>query len=252
MGSWKKRLGLLFLAVALFMAALPALAQDPVASVATGALNVRTGPGLKYTSMRTLPYGFGVQMIGRNESTTWIMIQFTDGTRGWISAGMIYSEYRLRDLPLAIDIVPQTTAVTGTVNTLSDWPVRVNGEDKAAAVGYAVGGSTVTILGRNYDASWAKIRTPAGVEGWIETSVLITTVPVRSVSPADGGVYAPVSPSGPGGSTSGTVGSYTVKAGDTLAAIATRYNTTVQTLMTANNITNANLIYAGQKLTIVR
>ena len=88
MGSWKKRLGILSLAVALFAAALPVFGQDAVASVATGALNVRTGPGLKYTSMRTLPYGFGVQMIGRNESTTWIMIEFTDGTRGWISAGM--------------------------------------------------------------------------------------------------------------------------------------------------------------------
>lgn len=251
MGSWKKRLGILSLAGALFAAALPALAQDAVASIATGALNVRTGPGLKYTSMRTLPYGFGVQMVGRNPETTWIMIQFTDGTRGWISAGMIYTEYRLRDLPVAVDIVPQSTVATGTVNTLSDWPVRNASDDKAAAVGYARGGSTVTVLGRNYDSSWAKVRTEAGVEGWIETNVLITTVPVRSVSPADGGVYAPLSPSGAAG-TGGTVGAYTVKAGDTLAAIATRYNTTVQALMTANGITNANLIYAGQKITIVR
>jgi len=251
MGSWKKRLGILSLACALLASALPALGQDAVASIATGALNVRTGPGLKYTSMMTLPYGFGVQMIGRNPETTWVLIEFTDGKRGWISSGMIYTQYRLRDLPVAIDVVPQVVAVTGTVNTLSDWPVRISGEDGTAIVGYARGSSTVTILGRNYDSSWAKVRTEGGVEGWIETTTLITTVPVRSVNPADGGVYAPLPPAG-SGSPSGTVGSYTVKSGDTLATIAIRYNTTIQALMTANGITNANLIYAGQKLTIVR
>ena len=251
MGSWKKWLGILSLAGALFATALPVFAQDAVASIATGALNVRTGPGLKYTSMRTLPYGFGVQMVGRNPETTWVMIQFTDGTRGWISAGMIFTEYRLRELPVAIDVVPAATVATGTVNTLSDWPVRISGEADTLILGYARGGSTVTVLGRNSDSSWAKVRTEAGLEGWIETTTLITTVPVRSLSPADGGVYAPLPPAGVP-STGGTVGAYTVKQGDTLAAIATRYNSTVQALMTANGITNANIIYAGQKITIVR
>jgi len=43
---------------------------------------------------------------------------------------------------------------------------------------------------------------------------------------------------------------YTVKAGDTLSAIAARYNTTVSQLAAANNITNVNLIIVGQVLTI--
>ncbi|WP_368645487.1 LysM peptidoglycan-binding domain-containing protein [Alkalibacterium putridalgicola] len=43
---------------------------------------------------------------------------------------------------------------------------------------------------------------------------------------------------------------YTVKAGDTLYAIALRYNTTVQTLASLNNISNTNLIRVGQVLTI--
>ena len=44
---------------------------------------------------------------------------------------------------------------------------------------------------------------------------------------------------------------YTVKKGDTLTAIAKKYDTTVQKLKTANGIKNANLIYVGQKLKIV-
>ena len=48
----------------------------------------------------------------------------------------------------------------------------------------------------------------------------------------------------------GTGTSYTVKAGDTLYAIALRYGVTVQTIINANGITNANLIRVGQVLTI--
>jgi LysM repeat protein len=43
---------------------------------------------------------------------------------------------------------------------------------------------------------------------------------------------------------------YTVRWGDTLSSIAARYGTTVQAIMYANNITNANFIYAGMILYI--
>lgn len=44
--------------------------------------------------------------------------------------------------------------------------------------------------------------------------------------------------------------SYTIKSGDTLAAIAARYGTTVSALAAANGITNPNLIIAGKPLNI--
>lgn len=43
---------------------------------------------------------------------------------------------------------------------------------------------------------------------------------------------------------------YTVKSGDTLSSIASKYNTTVAKLVKDNNIKNANLIYVGQKIVI--
>lgn len=48
----------------------------------------------------------------------------------------------------------------------------------------------------------------------------------------------------------GTGNTYTVKAGDTLYAIALRYGVTVTQLAKANNITNPNLIRVGQTLKI--
>ncbi len=43
---------------------------------------------------------------------------------------------------------------------------------------------------------------------------------------------------------------YTVKRGDTLSAIASRYGTSVSALAKANNIRNVNLIHSGQRLSI--
>ena len=43
---------------------------------------------------------------------------------------------------------------------------------------------------------------------------------------------------------------YTVKSGDTLSAIAKRYNTTVNKLASLNNIENPNLIFVGQKIRV--
>ena len=45
---------------------------------------------------------------------------------------------------------------------------------------------------------------------------------------------------------------YTIKTGDTLSAIAKKYDTTVEALMEANNISDATNIHAGTKLTIVQ
>ena len=45
---------------------------------------------------------------------------------------------------------------------------------------------------------------------------------------------------------------YTVKRGDTLSVIATKYGTTVNKIAKDNNIKNVNVIYAGQKLKITK
>ena len=58
----------------------------------------------------------------------------------------------------------------------------------------------------------------------------------------------------PGGSSAGTGGDasgvYVVQAGDSLSAIAARYGTTVASLMALNGLSNASMIFVGQRLRI--
>ena len=58
---------------------------------------------------------------------------------------------------------------------------------------------------------------------------------------------APVAPSAPANPPQGT---YTVRRGDTLSAIASRFGTTYQYLAQINGIANPNLIYTGQLLKV--
>ncbi|HLO16870.1 MAG TPA: LysM domain-containing protein, partial [Anaerolineales bacterium] len=71
------------------------------------------------------------------------------------------------------------------------------------------------------------------------------TVPVAVAIPSDNGGSSGSSTGG--GSTPRT---YTVKAGDTLTAIAIRFATTVAAIASANNIANINNISVGQVLII--
>lgn len=59
------------------------------------------------------------------------------------------------------------------------------------------------------------------------------------------GAAAATKPAAPKGNAT-----YTVKAGDTLSAIAARYHSSVSAIARANGIANPNLIRVGQKLTI--
>ena len=53
-----------------------------------------------------------------------------------------------------------------------------------------------------------------------------------------------------GGGYSGPCFLYVIKPGDCLSVLAQRYKTTVKILCELNNISNPNMIYAGNKLLI--
>jgi len=69
------------------------------------------------------------------------------------------------------------------------------------------------------------------------------TIPGTTISPAPAPTSAPPAPAPAGGT-------YVVQRGDTLFLISMRFGVSQSALMTANGITNPNLIFVGQSLTI--
>ena len=119
--------------------------------------------------------------------------------------------------------------------------------------------------GDNATATPAPTESRSGRFHIVESGESVASIAAKysDVSPADiieangivdGAIYSGTRLflDGPGHVASGTEGflSYTIKRGDTLAAIASDYGTTVSTLAEVNDIGNINLIRSGQVLQI--
>ncbi len=103
-------------------------------------------------------------------------------------------------------------------------------------------GDTLSSIGLKFGVSWTAIAAANGI-----TNPNLIYPGTTLIIPGAAGSPPPASP--PGGTCPGG-GTYTVKSGDTLFAIAIRYGTTVAVLQSLNGITNPNLIFAGQVLTL--
>ena len=182
------------------------------ATVATGALNVRSGPSLAYSPVAVVYQGNVVSLIGRNANSTWAKIRLSNGTEGWVNAASTYitPNVAISSLPVvaaADSPVSSATALvaTGALNVRSGPGVTYS------VVTMASQGQTVQLLGRNANSTWAKIRLSNGTEGWVNAastyitpSVAISSLPFAD-SPAAPEPPVPVAPgavlslrSGPG------------------------------------------------------
>jgi LysM repeat protein len=97
-------------------------------------------------------------------------------------------------------------------------------------------GETISGIASRYNVPQAQIIEANGLTGGrIYVGQRLRLVPVA------GSVVGPASPPAP---------TYTVRWGDTLARIATKFGTTVAGLQAANGLTNVNLVVAGRSLKI--
>jgi len=100
-------------------------------------------------------------------------------------------------------------------------------------------GDTLSGIAARYGTSMQAIMNANGLRNanfiWVGQRLII---PTGGSSGSSGGA---------GGSSSGV---HIVRRGEILATIAARYGTTVQAIVNANGLRNANFIYVGQRLTI--
>ncbi|WP_420630953.1 SH3 domain-containing protein [Candidatus Leptofilum sp.] len=156
------------------------------ATIATGALNVRSGPSLAYSPVTVVTQGTVVSLIGRNGDSSWAKIRLSNGTEGWVNADGAYitPNVSISSLPLADSATAPSSSATALVST-GALNVR-SGPGVTYSVLTAVSqGQTVILLGRNADSSWAKIRLGNSIEGWVNVSLITPSVSISSLPLAD-------------------------------------------------------------------
>jgi len=171
------------------------LAQsDPAGVVLTGALNVRSGPGVSYSVNGVVSQGEVVSVIGRNDDGSWVIIQTPSGLEGWVNSSYLQINVPVQSLPVVI--TDESPSPVGVVNT-AVLNVRSGPGTSFAVIAKLNGGDTVALLGRNLSASWLFIQAANNVQGWVNGSYLVTNVSVSSLPVVTDGELVPPPPDQP-------------------------------------------------------
>lgn len=222
----------LLLVFGLVLPALSVSAQaGSVAAVNTGRLNVRTGPGVQFPAITSLPLNTQVILVGRAPSSTWVEVQIPDGRRGWVNSILIrtYADLSLLPITYSPPLTPPPILVTPPP-----------GGQPGPTVYVVRAGDTLKDIAARYGTTWQIL---AAVNGLVNPNRifagqrLIIAYSVPTVPP----------PSQP---PPGNSGVHIVQAGETLQTIAARYGTTWQAIAAANALSNPNQIFVGQRLVI--
>jgi LysM repeat protein len=255
----------------------PAMAQAGTRAVVhTGKLNVRTGPSIAYPIVTKLDLRTEVILLGRADGTTWVQVQTPGGAQGW--ANSIYLQ-----LFTALDTLPITW------NSTIPTPVPQQPPPNPGPTVYTVRtGDTLQNIAARYGTTWQILAAVNNIVNpnrvYVGQRIVIAySLPAPQPQPQPGGnvyivqagdelrtiaarfgttwqaiaaannlpnanfIYPGQRLVIPAARPSQT---YIVQRGDTLFSIALRYGTTVQVVQTANNLPNANTIFAGQRLVI--
>lgn len=161
------------------------VAQDNLA-LTTARLNARTGPGVAFDVLTTLPQSTTVAVLGRNNGGDWLLVRPVDSqAQAWIARAYV-------SLPDTLDVgalpvsdaaggatlqeaapsaeVPPVAAGSGGGLTISNLNVRSGPGTNNTTITKVLARTRVIIESRNEVGDWIVIRTPDNaIRGWVST-----------------------------------------------------------------------------------
>jgi LysM repeat protein len=162
-----------------------------------------------------------------------------------------YTETPTPTLTATATFTPSPTNTSTVTPTLlpTETPTPTNTATPSGPFEYTVQeGDTLSSIAEKFATD---LQTILALNPQIDASTLVIRVGDKILIPAPDTELPTATPI-PSNIAPGTIIKYTVVAGDTLAGIAAKFNSTVDEIMKIkeNNLTNANDIYAGQILSI--
>lgn len=147
----------------------PVRDPGPTATVSSGVLNVRSGPGPYAGVLGQLRQGQQVQVLGKNSDGTWLKIRSPFGA-GWVSAQLVV----LSGAPGVVqDAIPVAGEGPYALVTAAYLNVRSGPGANYSVLGTVAARDQLPIVGRTADSTWFHVETPFGA-GWVSASYVVT------------------------------------------------------------------------------
>jgi uncharacterized protein YraI len=157
--------------------AIPPSPTNPIGTVTAARLNVRTSPVIANNIMTQINRGTMVQLLLRNESSTWVKVIIPDNRQGWVLAALLGTNTPISSLPMDTTTQPPISGLTATVRAFRQ-NVRTGPGTANSVITTVPIGTTVTLLGRNAAATWVRVALPDSRQGWMLASLLNSGTPI--------------------------------------------------------------------------
>ncbi|MGD2048395.1 MAG: SH3 domain-containing protein [Chloroflexota bacterium] len=151
--------------------------DSPTAVVTTGAVNVRSGPGLDYSVVTILYQGQSVALIGRTNNSSWLKVDLVNDQDGWLNSTTVQTNVPIPSLPVA-EVPPPPNAAVVNVSWLN---VRLGPGTNFDAFTVLQRGQVVGIIGRSANSTWVKVRLPNNSIGWVDSNYLLGSTPLTEL-----------------------------------------------------------------------
>jgi uncharacterized protein YgiM (DUF1202 family) len=147
----------------------------PIGIINTGALNIRSGPGVQYSSIGTLAGGTQTRIVGRTADWSWWLLDTPVGT-GWANAIYIIVRGDTSSVPYvppgssaaASPGAPEATApeavVSGPVAFVATGALNIRSGPNSTfpSLGSVTAGTRMPIIGQSPDRGWWYVESPYG------------------------------------------------------------------------------------------
>lgn len=152
--------------------------------VNTGALNVRSGPSVDFGILTMIYKGQVVTLLARYYANNWVQIRLDGGLEGWVNSVYLNTSVPVSQLPVIgtppTPVPPSSVTPSAVVNT-GALNVRSGPGPVYPILTVVRQGGRLAVTGRNSAASWLKVTTTSNTKGWVNSSYVVTNVPINSL-----------------------------------------------------------------------